>query len=315
MENNMKKIKCNENIRRAVTHGGVAHLDDLLAASMLINAGIPVYRRNPTKEDLEDPTVVVFDIGDQFDPLLNNYDHHQDEKTPCSFFLVAEYVCGVDPHTLRLGQQSRWADLVDRCGIDAAFQSLNKNRDVTGIEFPPRSLIEELMTSLFASRDEWLFGEGPFSYLGGALMDWFNEQVRQVRELEEACRPHRRRDYVAVQNGTPEFTVVDLTGLDIPPNKVHTALRKKYFPPKPLLYVVDSKRGPHQWALNSQDTDRIKLIPMGDTTDNTNPMGFKHVFTHANGFVSCFNYEPARNPHPDDLVRAVASASCIKVVG
>jgi uncharacterized UPF0160 family protein len=68
-------------IKKAVTHPGIFHADDVFAAAILrLKTGEPmliIERRNPTQEDLDDPSIVVFDVGGQFDPVKNNYDHHQ----------------------------------------------------------------------------------------------------------------------------------------------------------------------------------------------------------------------------------------------
>jgi uncharacterized UPF0160 family protein len=71
-------------IKKAVTHPGIFHADDVFAAAILrLKIGgldgmcLTIERRNPTQEDLDDPEIVVFDVGGQFDPAKNNYDHHQ----------------------------------------------------------------------------------------------------------------------------------------------------------------------------------------------------------------------------------------------
>ncbi len=50
-----------------------------------------VFRRDPTSEDLTDPTTYVVDVGMQYDPQLSNFDHHQDSSLPCAFHLVMEH--------------------------------------------------------------------------------------------------------------------------------------------------------------------------------------------------------------------------------
>lgn len=66
----------------AVTHGGVAHMDDTLAAALLHRHGAEaIYRHNAAEEVLSvEGYVVVFDIGDSFrDKLPDRYavlDHH-----------------------------------------------------------------------------------------------------------------------------------------------------------------------------------------------------------------------------------------------
>lgn len=62
-----------------VTHPGAAHADETLLVSLALALfGLcRVERRDPTEEEIEDPDVLVADIGGVYDPSKNCYDHHQ----------------------------------------------------------------------------------------------------------------------------------------------------------------------------------------------------------------------------------------------
>lgn len=81
-------------LRTIVTHPGGAHKDDLLAVCVLVALhGAPVLRREPTEEDLADPTVAVVDVGGVHDPGRANFDHHHfDREHPptCALSLVLD---------------------------------------------------------------------------------------------------------------------------------------------------------------------------------------------------------------------------------
>jgi len=49
---------------------------------------IEVERRNPTQEELQNPNILVGDVGMEFNPERNNFDHHQDKDLPCAFELL-----------------------------------------------------------------------------------------------------------------------------------------------------------------------------------------------------------------------------------
>ena len=67
-----------KSIRLIVTHPGGAHKDDFLACSLLLHFWpVTVHRRDPTDDELEDPTVCVVDIGHRHEPEKMNFDHHQ----------------------------------------------------------------------------------------------------------------------------------------------------------------------------------------------------------------------------------------------
>jgi hypothetical protein len=79
-------------MKAIVTHPGSAHKDDLLACCLLIHQHrIPVYRREPTEEDLSDCRIVVVDVGGEHEPSKSNFDHHQfprDHEPICALSLV-----------------------------------------------------------------------------------------------------------------------------------------------------------------------------------------------------------------------------------
>jgi len=83
-------------IKSIVTHPGGAHKDDYLACSLLISKyGAPVYRREPTQEDLNDPEVCVVDVGGEHDEARSNFDHHQfprDYDEICALSLVLQHL-------------------------------------------------------------------------------------------------------------------------------------------------------------------------------------------------------------------------------
>jgi len=79
-------------IQTIVTHPGGAHKDDVLAVCVLIaKHSAPVFRRDPTSDELNDPAVAVIDIGGSHDPARSNFDHHHfDREHPptCALSLV-----------------------------------------------------------------------------------------------------------------------------------------------------------------------------------------------------------------------------------
>lgn len=80
----------------AVTHPGRAHRDDFLSACIIIAVwGIDIFRREPTKDELKDQDVLVFDIGGEHDPDNGNFDHHQFDRghAPASAFSLLDDWC------------------------------------------------------------------------------------------------------------------------------------------------------------------------------------------------------------------------------
>ncbi|MDX2021399.1 MAG: MYG1 family protein [Deltaproteobacteria bacterium] len=82
-------------ISRIVTHPGGAHKDEFLAVCVLIaKSSAPVFRREPTADDLERTDVAVVDVGGEHEPLRLNFDHHhfpREHPPTCSISLVLQH--------------------------------------------------------------------------------------------------------------------------------------------------------------------------------------------------------------------------------
>lgn len=82
--------------KKVIVHPGRSHVDERLATALALavnNCIVPVFRREPTAEEVEDCNVLVLDIGGQATDWWNTFDHHQLERTApaaCAFSLVAE---------------------------------------------------------------------------------------------------------------------------------------------------------------------------------------------------------------------------------
>lgn len=67
--------------KKIITHPGIFHADEIFAVAHLeyyYDAEIPVERKIPTQEELENPEIIIVDVGSQYLPEKNNYDHHQE---------------------------------------------------------------------------------------------------------------------------------------------------------------------------------------------------------------------------------------------
>ena len=99
---NEDKLQALQRIRSIEVHRGLAHVDDIMACAIAYALGVPhdapIERRDPTREELADPAVLVLDVGGVCDPDRMDFDHHQrgrDEPPKCAYKLLAEWF-GVD---------------------------------------------------------------------------------------------------------------------------------------------------------------------------------------------------------------------------
>ena len=73
-----------------VVHGGSSHLDEFMATAMYLairamdNFGkidpVKISRRDPTADEIRDPSVLVMDVGGVYNPEWLSFDHHQFER-------------------------------------------------------------------------------------------------------------------------------------------------------------------------------------------------------------------------------------------
>ena len=85
-------------IKKIITHAGSAHRDDFLAVCIALSkcGNVPsIERRDPSPEELDNPEVLVLDVGRRHEPELNNFDHHQlerDAAPACALSLYTEHL-------------------------------------------------------------------------------------------------------------------------------------------------------------------------------------------------------------------------------
>ena len=80
-----------------VVHPGSAHMDEVLATGLICHSEgwMPVFRRQPTDEELDSLDVWVVDVGEVHDPSRLDFDHHQEDPAvaeECALSLVARHL-------------------------------------------------------------------------------------------------------------------------------------------------------------------------------------------------------------------------------
>ncbi len=119
-------------IQEIVTHPGGAHKDEFLACSVLLALhAVPVVRREPQAEELDDPATCVVDVGHLHDPERHNFDHHQfpkDTRPTCSLSLVLRHI-GLYEDALRFCDWLEPAEWFDCRGPVATAEWMGVERD------------------------------------------------------------------------------------------------------------------------------------------------------------------------------------------
>ena len=185
------------------THGGVAHQDDFIAVCMALGMApsATVYRGDhPTIDELNDRSVLILDVGLEYNDMFNNYDHHQDGCDECAATLFARHHLNID---------EPWIDLVklqDTKGPVVTAKQLGISvKDYYAIKGP----IVKTVINMFGSKHTWKPTDPLHSIMvsiGKEIFDSVRFKVLRIQELKE-------RPVVTNQSGK---TWIDLTGLERP---------------------------------------------------------------------------------------------------
>lgn len=180
-----------EYITYIVTHPGQAHRDDFLAVAiaLALEGNIAVYRREPTPKELEDPAVLVLDVGGRHEPEKNNFDHHQrgrDELPECALSLYLQ-ARGLD-EIFKLRPWYRSTILMDATGPGNTAKALELPR----FPFELSSPIEGALIEQFEKRTEfsddlldllWFIGATVLSNAKQAMED-YKSALETVKTVE-----------------------------------------------------------------------------------------------------------------------------------
>lgn len=161
-----------------LTHPGGAHKDELLACCLLAAVHrVPIVRREPTAEDLADPTIAVVDVGGEHAPARNNFDHHQfpaDHPPVCALSLVLQHL-GVYEDARAFCDWLEPAEWFDTRGPNTTAKWLGVSREaMTKLTSP----IDVTILRRFAKAKRLEPGEPLWeilSYIGADLLEYLRE--------------------------------------------------------------------------------------------------------------------------------------------
>nr|WP_271957555.1 MYG1 family protein [Rubripirellula sp.] len=274
-----------------VTHPGGAHKDDFLACCLLAHLhAVPIQRREPTDDDLNDASICVVDVGGSHDAQLNNFDHHQfprDAPPQCALSLVLLSL-GVYEDALSFCAWLRPAEWLDTLGPNeasklmgiprTALSELNSPIDVTLLnrfashtELTPDSVLYQVMC---------MVGEDILNYLRSlrSRLDfleqhcqWWNIESNDTKESPIRVLFLEQSDVIA---SDPSFGLYAFIAEQEQQDNVHA-----------LIYP--DRRGDGYGLTTYEDCPRLNFSLIEDEDDVR--------FAHKRGFVAKVEAtEPAR---------------------
>ena len=174
-----------------LTHPGGSHKDELLACSLLAAVHrVPIVRREPTPEDLADPTIAVVDVGGEHAPERNNFDHHQfpaDHPPVCALSLVLQHL-GVYEDARQFCDWLEPAEWFDTRGPNVTAKWLGVDRNTMNKLNSP---IDVTLLRRFAKAKHLEPGEPLWeilSYIGADLLEYLRELRTRLNSIAQQAQ-------------------------------------------------------------------------------------------------------------------------------
>lgn len=174
-----------------LTHPGGSHKDELLACSLLAAVHrVPIVRREPTPEDLADPTIAVVDVGGEHAPERNNFDHHQfpaDHPPVCALSLVLQHL-GVYEDARQFCDWLEPAEWFDTRGPNVTAKWLGVDRNTMNKLNSP---IDVTVLRRFAKAKHLEPGEPLWeilNYIGADLLEYLRELRTRLDSIAQQAQ-------------------------------------------------------------------------------------------------------------------------------
>ena len=269
-------------INYIVTHAGRAHLDDLMSVSIALylilrlrqdhelSPIIKVHRRDPREEELEDPSVLVLDVGGRHEPEKANFDHHQlprDAAPSCAASLLLQYVLGPERFE-EVYKAFAWIKnmmILDSKGPYVLAKELDVSKDAL---FGLNSPVQSVLLDLFEQKT--VLGPEVLTYM---LTDIGKQVLLELCEFSKQLEVGR--------NCVRCVSVGDVSGIVIPetvPSKVSDAIRAEQGGKAIAFLIGPDDRGDGLFLFRYDDDPRL---------DFTLVEGDENVtFAHKGGFIA-----------------------------
>lgn len=266
-------------MKAILTHPGSAHRDDFLACCLLVaRFGLPVWRRDPTDEDLRDPEIWVVDIGGEHDPERGNFDHHQfpaEHEPICSLSLVLQHF-GLYEDARAFCEWLEPTEWFDSRGPFATADWLGIDRAVTNRLNSP---VDITLLRRFAQRRELEPGDPVWEVMRMVGEDLFM-YLRTLRERLDHVAAHAQLLDLEAKGDRPALKVLYMPRTEPMPDDPSSGL-SRYI--AQLGAAVDGliypdRRGPGFGLSRYEDCVHLDFTRIADEPD-------VH-FAHARGFVA-----------------------------
>lgn len=174
---------------KIVTHPGSAHKDDFLATCVLLATldNAEVFRREPTRAELNDLNTYVIDIGLEYAPERHNFDHHHDHTLPCAFHLVMQHLGHHDAATMMF----EWYPHMSMMDVRGPYRTAEHLGVDSSVLFATSSPIDGYIISTFGNTESLTSQDLLFKFmksLGKDMVALIDRKMVRLERLKEEAR-------------------------------------------------------------------------------------------------------------------------------
>jgi hypothetical protein len=175
--------------------------------------GVPIVRRDPSQQELDDPSICIIDVGGRHEPENNNFDHHQfprDHKPTCALSLVLQHL-GMYEDAQMFCDWLEPAEWFDCRGPQKTAEWLGVAREVVGKLNSPIDISMLRRFAKIAPDSELRAGDPIYElmcYIGGDLLEY----LKSVRSKLDSVSAHVER--WEVSSGGESFDVLFLPRME-----------------------------------------------------------------------------------------------------
>lgn len=265
-------------ITKIVTHSGHAHRDDFLSVCFTLamcasEKNYPkLVRGDPTQDDLNDPNVVVLDVGEQHQPELSNFDHHQFDRNSepmCALTLILQNMTIYE----EANRGFRWLNVTEKFDSKGPHYVANEIgvewNKISDATFSP---IEEVILHRFSKFTE--FNPKSSIYI---LMTTIGEEL--LKTLEQfTSRYQQLSNSITTSsiNGNEIVFSLGILGDEDPTFALSSYVAENY--PNAVVTITHDDRGNGYCLFRLNDSSKIDLSQIESDE--------RVLFAHKNGFVA-----------------------------
>jgi hypothetical protein len=253
---------------KIIAHPGSAHKDDFMAVCVLLATlgDAEVFRREATREDLDDLNTYVIDVGMEYAPERNNFDHHQDRALPCAFHLIMQHL----GHHESAKMMFLWYPQMSMMDVRGPY----KTAELLGIDssfiFASSSPIDGYILSRFSRltslhKQDFLYEF--MKSLGTDLIGMIGRKMRRLERLKAEAQVVPVKHYKAI------FCTIEESP------KLAMELYMRYLNNERIVMsITPSNRGEGWELLRLDDHAAVNFLAIADHPEIR--------FVHANGFLA-----------------------------